>query len=227
MTSETTYAELSFKNESKSSSTKSWPPAAPKEKTSPHKSNPSFPKLLFASLLVLLLLLAISFFIAFISKYQKYSQLLEKKTTKELTHTELECMKENLTMEEKDWSCCPKAWKSFSSNCYFISTITRNWTESERDCSEMKAHLLVINTKDEQVLSFFFFKDFIYMTQYWVINNLIHFFPFRFWHSGEPSNLDEGYVKLHFRYLSRKWGWNDVPCNGHHKSICKVMKIYL
>jgi len=30
MTSETTYAELSFKNESKSSSTKSWPPAGKK-----------------------------------------------------------------------------------------------------------------------------------------------------------------------------------------------------
>lgn len=44
-------------------------PSAPQEKTNLHKSNPSFPRLLFASLLVLLLLLAISFFIAFISKY--------------------------------------------------------------------------------------------------------------------------------------------------------------
>nr|XP_035972375.1 C-type lectin domain family 4 member A-like isoform X1 [Halichoerus grypus] len=237
MTSETTYAELSFKNESKSSSTKSWPPAAPKEKTSPHKSNPSFPKLLFASLLVLLLLLAISFFIAFIIFFQKYSQLLEKKTTKELTHTELDCMKENLTMEEKDWSCCPKAWKSFSSNCYFISTITRNWTESERNCSEMKAHLLVINTKDEQD---FIFQNLDTYSAYYIglsdpkgkrdwkwVDQTPYNESVTFWHSGEPSNLDEGCVKLHFRYLSRKWGWNDVPCNGHHKSICKVMKIYL
>ncbi|GAB5573503.1 C-type lectin domain family 4 member A [Prionailurus iriomotensis] len=127
------------------------PPAAPKEKTSLNKSNPSFPKLLFASLLVLLLLLAISFFIAFIIFFQKYSQLLkEKKTAKELPHTELECLKENVTMEGKDWSCCPKDWKPFSSNCYFISNTTRNWTESEKNCSAMKAHLLVVNTKDEQ-----------------------------------------------------------------------------
>ncbi|XP_004407674.1 PREDICTED: LOW QUALITY PROTEIN: C-type lectin domain family 4 member A [Odobenus rosmarus divergens] len=204
MTSETTYAELSFKNESKSSSTKSWPPAAPKEKTSPHKSNPSFPKLLFASLLVLLLLLTISFFIAFI---------------------------------KKDWSCFPKAWKSFSSNCYFISTITRNWTESERNCSEMKAHLLVINTKDEQ--NFIFQNLDTYSTYYIGLSNpkgkrdwkwvdqTSYNESVTFWHLGEPSNLDEGCVMLHFCYLSRKWGWNNVPCNGRRKSICKMMKIYL
>ncbi|XP_023605594.1 C-type lectin domain family 4 member A [Myotis lucifugus] len=101
MTSEITYAEVSFKNESTSLGTKSEPPAAPKEKTSLHKSNPGFPKALLPSLLILLLLLAISFFIAFIIFFQKYSQLLkEKKAIKEVTHTALECMKENLTMEE-------------------------------------------------------------------------------------------------------------------------------
>ncbi|CAK7299501.1 C-type lectin domain family 4 member A [Vulpes lagopus] len=58
--------------------------------------------------------------------FQKYSHLVkEKKTTKELTYTALECMKENLTMEEKDWSCCPKDWKSFSSNCYFYFYYTK------------------------------------------------------------------------------------------------------
>nr|XP_019569024.1 PREDICTED: C-type lectin domain family 4 member A [Rhinolophus sinicus] len=100
MTSEITYAEVRFQNESKSSGTKSEPPEAPKEKTSPYKSNPGFSKALFLSLLILLLLLAISFFIAFIIFFQKYSQLLkEKKTVKEFTHTSLDCMKENLTME--------------------------------------------------------------------------------------------------------------------------------
>lgn len=54
---------------------------------------------------------------------------------------------------ENNWSCCPKNWKSFHSNCYFISTETKNWTESEKNCSGMEAHLLVINTKAEEVLS--------------------------------------------------------------------------
>uniref|UniRef100_A0A7N5P5C6 C-type lectin domain family 4 member A n=1 Tax=Ailuropoda melanoleuca TaxID=9646 RepID=A0A7N5P5C6_AILME len=204
MTSETTYAELSFKDESKSSGTKSWPPAAPKEKTNPHKSNPSFPKLLFAVFLVLLLLLTISFFIAFI---------------------------------KKDWSCCPKEWKSFSSNCYFISTTRRNWTESERNCLEMKAHLLVIHTKDEQD---FIFQNLDINSAYYIglsdpkgkrdwqwVDQTPYNESVTFWHSGEPNNPDEGCVMLNFRYISRKWGWNDVPCNGHHKSLCKMMKIHL
>nr|XP_012615857.2 C-type lectin domain family 4 member A [Microcebus murinus] len=151
MASEITYAEVNFKNGSKSSGTNSASPAAPKERTTPHKSNPGFPKLLYPSLLILFLLLAISFCIAFIVFFQKYSQLLEEKTTtKESIHTTLECVKNNLTMAEKVWSCCPKNWRSFSSKCYFISTEAKSWHESEENCSRMGAHLLVINTKDEQ-----------------------------------------------------------------------------
>ncbi|XP_058599778.1 C-type lectin domain family 4 member A [Neofelis nebulosa] len=238
MTSETTYAELSFKNESKSSGTKERPPAAPKEKTSLNKSNPNFPKLLFASLLVLLLLLAISFFIAFIIFFQKYSQLLkEKKTAKELPHTELECLKENVTMEGKDWSCCPKDWKPFSSNCYFISNTVRNWTESEKNCSAMKAHLLVIKTKDEQD---FIIQNVDTSPAYYIglsdpkgkrdwqwVDQTPYNESVTFWHSSEPSNLNERCVILHFRHQLREWGWNDVLCNEDHKSLCKMTKIYL
>uniref|UniRef100_A0A287CRW9 C-type lectin domain-containing protein n=1 Tax=Ictidomys tridecemlineatus TaxID=43179 RepID=A0A287CRW9_ICTTR len=68
MASEITYAEVRFKNELKSSGTNSDSPAAPKENTTPLKSNPAFPKLLLGSLLILFLLLAILFFVAFIRK---------------------------------------------------------------------------------------------------------------------------------------------------------------
>ncbi|XP_039730184.1 C-type lectin domain family 4 member A isoform X2 [Pteropus medius] len=232
MTSEITYAEVSFKNESKSSGTKSEPP---EEKTSPQRSNFSFSKVLFP-LLTLLLLLAISFFIAFIIFFQKYSQLLkEKKILKELTHNALECKRENLTMEEKDWSCCPNNWKSFSLNCYFISTESKNWTESEKNCSGMKAHLLVINSKDEQ--------DFIskkldkkaayYMglsdpegTRDWQwVDQTPYNKSATFWHQGEPSSPDERCVILNAR--STKWGWNDVSCEPLQRSICKMMKIFI
>lgn len=237
MTSEITYAEVRFKNESKSSGTKSEPLAAPKEKTSLYKSNPGFSKVLFASLLILLLLLTISLFIAFIIFFQKYSQLLkEKQTVKEFTHTALECMRENLTMEEKDWSCCPKNWKPFSLNCYFISTEDKNWTESEKNCSGMKAHLLVINTKNE--------KEFI--TENLNTNNAYYVglsdqegkghwqwvdqTPYNqnatFWHQGEPNDLEERCAILSAP-MSHTWGLNNIFCNQRHRSICKMMKIYL
>uniref|UniRef100_A0A673TSM1 C-type lectin domain family 4 member A n=1 Tax=Suricata suricatta TaxID=37032 RepID=A0A673TSM1_SURSU len=198
MTSETTYVELSFKNEAKPSCAKSRPPAV---------------------------------------FFQKYSQLLkERKTTKELTHTALECLRENVTMEGKDWSCCPKNWKPFSSNCYFISDTTRNWMESEKNCLAMRSHLLVINTKDEQD---FITQNTVASSAYYIgLSNpkgedwqWVDRTPYNesgtFWHSGEPSNFDEDCVALLFRTPLRKWGWNDVSCNEHHRSLCKMTKIYL
>ncbi|XP_006764811.1 PREDICTED: C-type lectin domain family 4 member A isoform X1 [Myotis davidii] len=237
MTSEITYAEVSFKNESTSLGTKSEPPAAPKEKTSLHKSNPGFPKALLLSLLILLLLLAISFFIAFIIFFQKYSQLLkEKKPIKEVTHTALECMKENLTMEERDWSCCPKNWKPFSLNCYFISTDTKTWTESKNSCSAMNSHLLVINTKEEQD---FIIQNLHNRKEYYVglsdpegngdwqwVDQTPYNASATFWHPGEPNNQWERCVMLN-NPSHRSWGWNDVECEKPHWSICKMMKIHL
>ncbi|XP_047643568.1 C-type lectin domain family 4 member A isoform X1 [Phacochoerus africanus] len=237
MNSEITYAEVRFKNEPTSSGTKSEPPTAPKEKTNPQKCDPSFPKLL-ASLLILLLLLTISFLIAFIFFFQKYSHIYkEKKTLKEVPHTALECMKENLTMEDKDWSCCPKNWTSFSSNCYFISAKSGTWDESEKKCSSMKTHLLVITTKAEQD---FIIQKLVKNTAYYVgLSDLqgknnwqwVDQTPYNesvtFWHSGEPNDHSEHCVILHFRTSSGKWGWNDVRCNEHQKFICKMMKIYL
>ncbi|XP_003796507.1 C-type lectin domain family 4 member A-like [Otolemur garnettii] len=88
---------------------------------------------------------------SFLVFFETCSQLPEGKTaTKEMIHTTLECVKNNLTITEKVWSCCPKRWMSFSSKCYFISTELRSWNESQKNCSEMRAHLLVINTKEEQ-----------------------------------------------------------------------------
>ncbi|XP_037702374.1 C-type lectin domain family 4 member A isoform X3 [Choloepus didactylus] len=204
MASEVMYAELNFENESKSSGTNSEPLSAPNKKTSSHKSNPSFPKLFLASLLILVLLLAISFFIAFI---------------------------------KETWSCCPKNWSSHNSNCYFISTTSATWDKSEKICSEEGAHLLVINTKEEQ--------DFIIQklnknSAYYVglshpegkdqwqwVDQTPYNESVVFWHQGEPSNLAERCVLLLFRFTSRKWGWNDVFCNDPQHLICKMKKIYL
>ncbi|XP_054575292.1 C-type lectin domain family 4 member A isoform X3 [Eptesicus fuscus] len=203
MTSEITYAEVKFKNESTSLGTKSEPSAAPKEKTSLHKTNPGFPKALLPSLLILLLLLAISFFIAFI---------------------------------KKDWSCCPKNWKPFNLNCYFISNDTRNWTESKNNCSAMKSHLLVINTKEEQD---FIIGNLDEKSAYYVglsdpegngawqwVDQTPYNASATFWRPGEPNSLSEHCVILNKPPRS-SWGWNDVTCKELHRSICKMMKIYL
>ncbi|XP_070127068.1 C-type lectin domain family 4 member A isoform X1 [Equus caballus] len=242
MSSEVTYAEVRFKNESKSSGSQSEPPEAPKENTSFRKCNSGFLKLPLVLLLTFLLLFGISFSVAFTIYYHKYSHCLkEEKTIKEIRYTTLECVKENLKMEgpsfktEQVWSCCPKSWISFRSHCYFVSANNRNWSESEKRCSEMNAHLLVITTKEEE--------DFI--TQKLPVKNVYYIglsdpkgkrqwqwvdqAPYNksitFWHPGEPSNPSERCVILN--YASKQWGWNDVYCHGAQTSVCKMTKIYI
>ncbi|XP_008069253.1 C-type lectin domain family 4 member A isoform X2 [Carlito syrichta] len=204
MASEITYAEVRFKNGSKSLGTNSDSPAAPKERTILHKSNPGFSKLLCASLLILFLLLAISFFIAFIKKV---------------------------------WSCCPVNWKPFSSSCYFISTAPKPWSESEKNCSRMEAHLLVINTEGEQDFIIQHLKtNFAYFVglsdpegqNHWQwVDQTPYNKNLTFWHRWEPSNSAERCVMLNYRGVPRKWGWNDIRCSDEQGSVCEMMKIHL
>nr|XP_004610702.1 unnamed protein product [Sorex araneus] len=135
------------------------------------------------------------------SFFQKCSKLVqEEKSTLELTHTMLECKKENVTVEGKSWSCCPKNWKPFGSNCYFVSSEIKNWIDSEKHCAEMQAHLLVVDSKEEQeFLKNNLNKDYPYYVGlsdlkngHWEWVNEKPYNPsVTFWHPGEPSNDDE------------------------------------
>ncbi|GAB1291256.1 C-type lectin domain family 4, member a4 [Apodemus speciosus] len=124
---------------------------APSEKRIHHLNKFGSPSLLFTSLVVFLLLLAITFLGSFIIYFQKYSQLLEKKAIKDITYNELCCTKNVSLMEGKDWSCCPKDWKPFGSHCYFIlSNLVASWNKTKENCTHMGAHLVVIHSQEEQ-----------------------------------------------------------------------------
>ncbi|XP_038175853.1 C-type lectin domain family 4 member A-like [Arvicola amphibius] len=235
MASEITYAEVRFKNESNSSGPYSDSATAPKVKPTLHLSKPGFPSLLFTSLMALFLLLAVAFLAAFLFYFQKYSQLLEeKKAIKDLTYTGLNCTKDGSHIEDKVWSCCPKDWKPFSSQCYFIPADSASWSESEEKCSSMGAHLMVVHSKEEQD---FITKILNRKTAYFIglsdpghrqwrwIDQTPYNESTTFWHRGEPNNDHEQCVILSHPYSS--WGWNDIPCSAKQKSVCQMKKIYL
>ncbi|XP_010589219.1 C-type lectin domain family 4 member A-like [Loxodonta africana] len=197
-----TYAEVKFKNESNTSGANTERPAAPKEKTSPQQSNPGFPKQLLASLLILLLLLAISSFIAFI---------------------------------RNGWGCCPENWMVSNTSCYFISSEAKTWAESEKNCTGMGAHLLVINTEEEQLFItqkldrksayYMGLSEPKWMYQWQWVDQSSYKINITFWHPGESNNHKEHCVFISF--LNGKWGWNAASCDMPQKSICEMMKIYL
>ncbi|XP_028616908.1 C-type lectin domain family 4 member A-like isoform X2 [Grammomys surdaster] len=236
MASEITYAEVKFKNESNSSHSYSESPSAPRKKRIHHLSKPVSPSLPFTSLMVLLLLLAITFLVAFIIYFQKYSQLLEeKKSIKDITHNKLNCRKNVSSMEDKVWSCCPMDWKAFGSHCYFISTNRASWNESEANCSQMGAHLVVIHSqKQEDFITGILDKAAAYFIglsdpghrQWQWIDQMPYNESATFWHKGEPNNDNEKCVIINHP-KNTGWGWNDIHCSDEQKSVCQMKKVYL
>ncbi|NXG67472.1 CLC4D protein, partial [Hemiprocne comata] len=49
------------------------------------------------------------------------------------------------------WMCCPKGWRHFKEKCYYLLDDKISWAESEQNCTGMGSHLVVINSKAEQV----------------------------------------------------------------------------
>ncbi|XP_052030755.1 C-type lectin domain family 4 member A-like [Apodemus sylvaticus] len=236
MASEITYAEVKIRNKSSSLGTYSKCPAAPSEKRIHHLSKLGSPSLLFTSLTVFLLLLAITFLGSFIIYFQKYSQLLEKKAMKDIIYNELYCAKNASLMEDKDWHCCPKDWKPFGSHCYFISSgLVASWNKTKENCSHMGAHLVVIHSQEEQnfitgILAtgtgyFIGLLDAGHRQWQWIDQT-----PYNesatFWHKGEPNQNSEQCVIINHRKKTG-WGWNDIPCSDNQTAICQMKKIHL
>ncbi|KAL3984437.1 serine/arginine repetitive matrix protein 2 [Sarotherodon galilaeus] len=53
-------------------------------------------------------------------------------------------------LKEKIEEKCPDRWTRFGSSCYFKSTETKTWSESQIHCETRGADLVMINSKEEQ-----------------------------------------------------------------------------
>ncbi|XP_064819253.1 CD209 antigen-like protein C [Oncorhynchus masou masou] len=49
---------------------------------------------------------------------------------------------------------CPEGWQKFESSWYFLSTETKTWNESRKDCLERGADLVITNSDKEQEFLF-------------------------------------------------------------------------
>ncbi|NWR72968.1 CLC4E protein, partial [Centropus unirufus] len=95
------------------------------------------------------------------------------------------------------WICCPKGWEHFQEKCYYMSDDTMSWAESEQNCTGMGSHLVVINTKAEQVGVFtnaYETKYYIGLTssksgQWQWVDQTPYNKAATFWKPGEPNLL--------------------------------------
>ncbi|XP_012661539.2 asialoglycoprotein receptor 2 isoform X3 [Otolemur garnettii] len=63
----------------------------------------------------------------------------------------LACQIEFLHSNGSERTCCPVNWVEYSGSCYWFSRSGKTWLEAEKHCQLENAHLVVINSWEEQV----------------------------------------------------------------------------
>ncbi|KAM9172495.1 C-type lectin domain family 6 member A-like isoform 2-T2 [Pangshura tecta] len=152
------------------------------------------------------------------------------------------CVSEGRAGKEQVWTCCPGGWEPFQASCYYFSKDFMTWDDSERNCTRMGSHLVVINTGAEQ--------DFIFTRvngtvtgseemnycigltdkektgQWQWVDETPYNKTAAFWRPGEPNNEPSEYCAvMHVAEKQTKHGnrnWNDVACFKLYNRICET-----
>uniref|UniRef100_G1Q7S7 C-type lectin domain-containing protein n=1 Tax=Myotis lucifugus TaxID=59463 RepID=G1Q7S7_MYOLU len=62
----------------------------------------------------------------------------------------LHCQMAALKSNDSQNSCCPMGWLEYEGSCYWFSRSGLTWPEAEKYCQLENAHLVVINSREEQ-----------------------------------------------------------------------------
>ncbi|XP_052763276.1 perlucin-like [Mya arenaria] len=133
-----------------------------------------------------------------------------------------------------EYTLCPDGWMAEHGSCYYFNEVPHNFTEAQRACRDMGAHLVHIESIDENN----FIKDRVRheypQTNWWIglvdyvqegywmwADDLAHLQEFEDWAPGEPNassdveNCGELHRNLNFQ-------WNDYECHWPINSICEM-----
>ncbi|XP_013883364.1 C-type lectin domain family 4 member E [Austrofundulus limnaeus] len=118
-----------------------------------------------------------------------------------------------------------QGWAYVHPSFYYISSTTKSWEESQQDCLQRGADLVIINTNEEQD----FTRQFNRLT--WIgLRNITNQWTWvdgtpltkNYWGEGEPNNLirvDDKCVEI--RFFKTENSWNDIPCTTSNYWICE------
>lgn len=114
-------------------------------------------------------------------------------------------------------------WVYFNTSLYYISTVKKNWLESQVSCLHMGAELMVINSRDEQEFTRKFHR-FMWIglrrrrgVWFWVDGTPL---TTSYWASGEP-NMGENENCVELRVFEEPNSWNDIICENQNYWICE------
>ncbi|KAL4686895.1 hypothetical protein H8959_019023 [Pygathrix nigripes] len=155
-------------------------------------------------------------------RVQRLMQDLNKLTCQVAT------LKNNASTER---TCCPVNWVEHQDSCYWFSHSGMPWAEAEKHCQLENAHLVVINSREEQN----FVQEHLSFAYTWMglsdlegawkwVDGTNYETGFQNWKPGQPDDwqghgLGGGEDCAHFHPDGR---WNDDVCQKPYYWVCEA-----
>ncbi|XP_067417521.1 low affinity immunoglobulin epsilon Fc receptor-like [Emydura macquarii macquarii] len=123
-------------------------------------------------------------------------------------------------------SICPAGWLPNAGNCYYFSTVRKNWSYAKQACKDQCAQLIIIENQQEQE----FLTKNSNGKNYWIgLNDINKEGTFKWiddssvsysnWNKGEPNNHPSDEDCVHMYGYGK---WNDASCGMNQDGwICE------
>ncbi|XP_073480043.1 asialoglycoprotein receptor 1-like [Aquarana catesbeiana] len=125
---------------------------------------------------------------------------------------------------------CSEKWTQYALSCYYLSSDSKPWNFSKKDCEDKEAHLIVINSEEEMNFLCSIAKGkFLWIgltdqdgTWTWVDGTPYDTTP-KFWGKGQPDDYKgHGYGGGEDCAALRPTNdWNDGHCSRKYPYVCE------
>uniref|UniRef100_A0A2K5Y0D9 C-type lectin domain containing 10A n=2 Tax=Mandrillus leucophaeus TaxID=9568 RepID=A0A2K5Y0D9_MANLE len=140
-------------------------------------------------------------------------------------------LKNNGEEASTERTCCPVNWVEHQDSCYWFSRSAMPWAEAEKHCQLENAHLVVINSREEQN----FVQEHLSFAYTWMglsdregawkwVDGTDYETGFQNWKPGQPDDwqghgLGGGEDCAHFHPDGK---WNDDVCQRPYYWVCEA-----